>query len=47
MMIIIGNVVNSRIIELFLVKSEYNIADLLTKLTNLGTFKQLQLFGYN
>ncbi len=46
----IRNAVNSRLIQLVFIKSEYNVADLLTKLTSLGTFRQLQtwiLFGYN
>ncbi len=44
------NAVNSRLIQLVFIKSEYNVADLLTKLTSLGTFRQLQtwiFFGYN
>jgi hypothetical protein len=46
----IRNAVNKRLVQLVFIKSEYNVADLLTKLTGLSTFIQLQtwmLFGYN
>ncbi len=46
----IRNAVNERIIKLVYIKTEYNVADILTKLTSLSSFKQLQswiLYGYN
>ena len=46
----IRNAVNERIIKLVSIRTEYNVADILTKLTSLSSFKQLQswiLYGYN
>ncbi len=46
----IRNAVNERIIKLVYIRTEYNVADILTKLTSLSSFKQLQswiLYGYN